>query len=141
MASDVHICAVCDLPFVKKISDIEFDSGKTGDFIVEKVLHYKCEKCGAVLIKPPESKRVEVEGAVAQLVYYLNKHGLQPLEYFKHRIEVEDDVLKEAVDILVASGKVLAPKVGKMQMLCIVRKHEEKKGWFERLKAKFKGKD
>ncbi len=92
----MDICYECLKPMTKKHGDITLTRQGYGTFKVIGVLHYGCNNCGAKIIFPEETERVEVEGVKLHMLVTLKTKGPMTALALKEEIRSSTHILELA---------------------------------------------
>lgn len=92
----MDICYECLKPMVKKCGNITLTRKGYGSYTVVNVLHFACDFCGARIILPEETERIEIEGVSLHMLATLKKKGAMSALALKEEIRSSTHILELA---------------------------------------------
>lgn len=132
----MDICYECLKPMTKKHGDITLTRQGYGTFKVIGVLHYGCNNCGAKVIFPEETERVEIEGVKLHMLATLKTKGPMTALALKGEIRSSTHILELAAKKLFKEKMINVDYTDvKMPVISLCKIKEKKLSLWNKFKA------
>ena len=102
----MDICYECQEPMVKKQGEITFTKPGYGQYKVKGVIHLACDTCGAKIILPNETKRIEEEGIRLHMLKVLTEKNKMTALELKEFVGGQVDILEKVALKLKKEGLI-----------------------------------